>query len=201
MGVPTIRMPSSPKTSPEVPAVFVLGMNPGQKEDESGKPFVGPSGRMLRSTYLGGEDSISSIASIYIGNAVRCWTPLDAQPKSRHYKACWQHTHQDLASIRAAHGDRTLRILCLGVPASRIALKELCGQKAPSFSTLLRSQGTPSLCNGYSLYWTFHPAAVLRNANLIHAVADHMQILHDSLNDRRPLPSSPSVVPARAPRS
>lgn len=200
VGVPTVRLPHSLKTRPDHPAVFVLGMNPGQKEDAANKPFVGPSGTMLRHTYLGGEDSISSSASIYLGNAVRCWTPLDAQPKSRHYKACWSHTLQDLTSIRAAHDHQILRILCLGVPASKIALRELCGRKTPSFSKLLRSQGTPSTCNRYLLYFTFHPAAVLRNPNLVHAVADHMQILHDSLCDRRPLPSSPQVVPPRAPR-
>jgi uracil-DNA glycosylase family 4 len=181
--------------------LFVLGMNPGIHEDKRNLPFVGPSGRMVRETYFGGENSLASKTCIYLGNAVRCWTPLAAQPKAKHYDACWSHTAEDLELIWNAHGKQRTNILCLGVQAAKSALKSLCGSKARNFSRILDSQGLPSLCDRYSLYFTFHPAAVLRNGNLIYAVADHLSILSAAIDGQRPIPSNPRVVPARAPRT
>ena len=194
-------MKGSVEPPPSTIPLYVLGMNPGLHEDKRNLPFVGPSGRMVRETYFGGENSLASRTSIYLGNAVRCWTPLSAQPKAKHYDACWTHTAEDLQQIWKAHSQQRLSLLCLGVQASKSALKNLCGSKARNFSRILESQGLPSLCDRYSLYFTFHPAAVLRNGNLIYAVADHLSILSAALEGQRPVPSTPLVIAPRAPRS
>lgn len=189
---------SSLRPSPETPAVYLLGMNPGTNEDKKGRPFIGPSGKLLRSVYVKGV--LDQVASIYIGNAVRCWTPLDAQPKSQHYTKCWIHTQQDLDLVRTWH-EGPVRILCLGLPASKAALKNLTEVKQRSFSHLQRSQGIPSTCDNYRLYFTFHPAAIIRRqgAHLLHAVGDHLAILQDAITGRRPTPSKPRLVSPRAP--
>lgn len=198
VGVPTERVSQSLEPSPHVPGLVLLGMNPGTVEDKRNRPFVGPSGEMVRKVYLAGSNSFLDISSVYLANAVRCWTPLSAQPKSKHYDACWPHTAEDLERIADNHA-APIRILCLGVQAAKAALKHLCNSKQRSFKHLLRSQGTPSSCNRYLLYFTFHPAAVLRNRPLIHAVADHLSILHDAITGKRPKPSRPILVPPRAP--
>lgn len=201
VGVPTIHMTGSLDPEPSTPAVLVVGMNPGVEEDRRNQPFVGPSGRLLRSVYLKGPNSIAESASVYLGNAVRCWTPLSAQPKASHYLACWSHTMEDLSSVRLLHPDHPVRVLCLGVQAAKSVVRNLLGSKLRSFSHMLRSQGIPSPCSRYIVYFAFHPAAVLRNKNLIFAVADQVSILHDALVGRRPVPSSPVVVPPRHPHS
>lgn len=201
VGVPTTWMQGSRPPEPSSPALFVVGMNPGVEEDRRNLPFIGPSGRLLRSVYLKGSCSLAEAATIYLGNAVRCWTPLSAQPKARHYSACWQHSMEDLSSVRRLHPDHPVRVLCLGVQAAKSVVRNLLGSKLRSFSRMLRSQGIPSPCSRYIVYFAFHPAAVLRNKSLIFAVADQISILHDALVGRRPVPSSPVVVRPRHPAS
>lgn len=46
-----------------------------------------------------------------------------------------------------------------------------------------------------TLFSTFHPAAVLRTGNLIHAVAGHMTLLAAHIRGEAPTPSTPLFVP------
>lgn len=46
-----------------------------------------------------------------------------------------------------------------------------------------------------TLFSTFHPAAVLRTGNLIHAVAGHMTLLAAHIRGEAPVPSTPLFVP------
>ena len=50
--------------------VFVLGQNPGEKEEAEGKPFIGPTGEMMEAKFfpLAGLDR----SQVSIGNAIRC---------------------------------------------------------------------------------------------------------------------------------
>ena len=199
MGLRTSFVDTSQTPAPGSPAIYLLGMNPGVDEDRSGLPFVGRSGQCLRNVYI--RNVLDNIASLYIGNAVRCWTPLDAQPKGTHYDACWTWTMQDLETVYALH-QCPVRILCLGLPASKAALKNLTSSKQRSFSHLQRSQGIPSTCDRYKLYFTFHPAAVIRKqgAQLLHAVSDHLAVLEAAVSGTRPTPSRPLLVPPRSPQ-
>lgn len=199
IGLKSEYVESSLRPSPHVPALYLLGMNPGTQEDRKGRPFIGPSGQLLRKVYI--RNVLDTHASVYIGNAVRCWTPLDAQPKASHYAACWHHTQRDLETIASWH-QGTVRILCLGIQAAKSAIKNLTELKQRSFQHLQRSQGVPSTCDRYTLYFTFHPSAVLRRqgTHLLHAVGDHLSILQDAITGRRPTPSNPRLVPPRAPR-
>lgn len=51
------------------------------------------------------------------------------------------------------------------------------------------------------VFHTFHPAAVLRSNNLIHAVAGHLQLLLNHLTGHTPVPSSPQFAVPFSPRS
>jgi len=51
------------------------------------------------------------------------------------------------------------------------------------------------------VFHTFHPAAVMRSNNLIHAVAGHLQLLLNHLTGHTPVPSSPQFVVPFSPRT
>src|SRR5262245_41101390 len=50
--------------------VFVTGQNPGQEEEDSGKPFVGATGRQMESKYF--KQAGLERGKVSIGNALRC---------------------------------------------------------------------------------------------------------------------------------
>lgn len=104
VGVRGVWLEGSLPPGPGVPAVIMLGRNPGRNENEQGIPFVGRSGGVLRNGYLGGSTPIPSLASVYLLNAVRCFTVADAEPNwSKHVKPCWAHTQTDLKEITKCH--------------------------------------------------------------------------------------------------
>jgi len=177
------------------PAVLIVGQNPGYNEDLAGKPFVGKTGYVLHKSYIDGV-SIPSLADIYFANAARCTS--DHDPKPATYRACIRHTLADIQRIAPLHPP-PLYILTLGAPATTHtwSLASISTSLSESFS----KQGTPAKVEGHPvlLFSTFHPAAVLRSFNLIHAVSGHLQILLDHLTDNAPTPSTPTIVPARSP--
>ncbi len=65
--------------------LMFVGEAPGQKEDESGIPFVGAAGKLL-DKYLGavGIDR----ESVYITNILKCRPPNNRDPLNEEQKAC-----------------------------------------------------------------------------------------------------------------
>lgn len=66
--------------------IMFIGEGPGQKEDESGRPFVGAAGKfldeMLGIINLKRED-------VYIANVVKCRPPQNRDPFHEEVEACW----------------------------------------------------------------------------------------------------------------
>lgn len=138
---------------PESALVILLGEKPGDKEDQVGRPFVGPAGALL--------DKALTAAGIpreaaYVTNAVKHfkWEPvagrrLHKKPTEREIAACrpWLQ-----AEIEALHPKV---VVCLGVSAGRTAfnrpvrLSDLRGR----FSATDLSEST---------FVTVHPSAILR---------------------------------------
>lgn len=132
--------------------VFV-GEQPGDQEDRSGHPFVGPAGRLLERAL--NEAGIAR-DTVYITNAVKHfkWTPrgrrrLHQRPSEGEIDACnpWL-----VAELRAV---KPLVLVCLGVTAASAAfghpvrLKDYRGTFAP----------TPLADRTFI---TIHPSAILR---------------------------------------
>lgn len=82
--------------NPDAEIVFI-GEAPGKKEDETGKPFVGASGRfldeMLASIDLKRED-------IYITNIVKYRPPNNRDPSPDEKQAFWPYLVRELDMIR-----------------------------------------------------------------------------------------------------
>ncbi len=127
--------------------VMFVGEGPGQREDEQGLPFVGPSGKLLEQ--LLGEIGLTR-AGVYIGNVVKCRPPGNRDPRPDEIDACKGYLRTQLRLV-----DPKV-VVTLGNFASKLLLRTGTG------ITRLRGQAYPWW--GRHLVPTFHPAAALRGS-------------------------------------
>jgi len=138
---------------PDAPVMFV-GEQPGDVEDEEGRPFVGPAGRLLRELL---EESGVDDRQLYLTNAVKHFKFKERGTRRIHDKPGW-------IEIRAC--DHWLRIelaavspsllVCLGATATQALL----GKDARV--TRLRGRVLDDTDLGCPVLVTIHPSAVLR---------------------------------------
>lgn len=140
---------------PSTAHVMVVGEQPGDMEDRVGKPFVGPSGKLLDRAFEG-----AGIAreDVYVTNAVKHFKwAKDARTKRRIHKtpnaaeirACFPWLQEEIGLIKPRV------IVCLGATAA----KALLGR---TFSVMKR-RGIPIASElAPAVFATVHPSAVLR---------------------------------------
>lgn len=129
---------------PQADLVFV-GEAPGQREDEQGVPFVGPSGQLLEE--LLGEIGLTR-DQVYITNVVKCRPPRNRDPRQTEIDACKGYLRTQLQLI-----DPQV-VVTLGNFSSKLLLNTEVG--------ITRLRGTAYEWWGRHLVPTFHPAAALR---------------------------------------
>ena len=149
--------------------VMVVGEQPGDQEDKAGRPFVGPSGKLLdRAFDAAGIDR----DDLYVTNAVKHfkWS-RDARVKRRIHKtpsagevrACLPWLEQEIALVRPEV------IVCLGATAAKALLgREFSVMKKRGVP--IRSEWAPVIIA------TVHPSAVLRAPPDQRALAERMFI-------------------------
>jgi uracil-DNA glycosylase family protein len=133
--------------------VMLIGEQPGNDEDLQGKPFVGPSGRLL--------DEALAAAGIdrddaYVTNVVKHfkWTPqgkrrLHKTPGAREIAACLPWLEKEIELIKPDV------LVCLGATAAKALL-------GPGFRvTVQRGQDLPSKFATHTVA-TVHPSSILR---------------------------------------
>lgn len=131
--------------SPEADVMFI-GEGPGEQEDLSGVPFVGPAGRLL-------DDMLEMIyldrSRVYIANIVKCRPPQNRDPLTIEKDAClpWLREQTKLVSPKI--------IVCLG----RIAAAEIIR----SDFKITREHGQWFEKNGLKITALYHPSALLRD--------------------------------------
>jgi len=140
-------------SGPEDAQVVIVGEQPGDQEDELGKPFVGPAGQVLSQVLaqLGIDRD-----SVYLTNAVKHFKftrsgkrRLHKTPSSREIAACRPWLEAELETIRPQH------LVCLGANAARVIF-------GPNFRlTQQRGIVTRTDFAPWTLA-TFHPSALLR---------------------------------------
>ena len=154
------------------PTVMVVGMNPGGQEDQAGRPFIGPSGAMLKS---GLEQA--GVKRAYLTNAAKCVGEVDMD----HVRACRDYLEEEIERVHPAY------VLALGnVAVQRLLGKGTVGQVAGKEIWSARYQ-----C------WVlpaFHPAAILRNRGRENAWrADVLRFGRLVRGELVPPPSTPPV--------
>lgn len=131
------------------PRLMVIGEAPGQREAESGYPFVGPAGRLL--DRLLGDVGIDRTEEVFVANILKCRPPSNRDPLPEEAKECFPYLKLQIEVVRPP------AILCLG----RIASAHFFGNPEDfpplhSFRGKVHSYcGIPSVC-------TFHPSYLLR---------------------------------------
>jgi DNA polymerase len=138
-----------------VPAALMLvGEQPGDQEDQQGRPFVGPAGRVLEAAL---EAAHVPRDEVYVTNAVKHfkWEPrgkrrLHAKPNVMEIEACAGWLHAELGLVHPHV------IVCLGATAAQAFL----GRK---FSiTKSRGEVFPGAPWAEHVIATYHPSALLR---------------------------------------
>ena len=127
--------------------VLFVGEGPGEQEDLSGEPFVGPAGKLL-------DDMLSIVdldraQNCYIANIVKCRPPRNRDPLETEQEACIGYLRNQVALIQPKI------IVCLG----RIAAKKLID---PDFR-ITRQHGQWFRRGDFWMMATYHPRALQRD--------------------------------------
>jgi DNA polymerase len=164
--------------------LMLVGEQPGDVEDQQGKPFVGPAGRLLDELL---EEAGIADRAIYVTNAVKHfkWTPhgkrrLHSKPNSRELAACRPWLDAELSAVEPK------LVVCLGATAAQ----QLLG---PQFR-ITKSRGKIVHQNSLAVLATYHPSAILRapgeyRSTMRQQLADDLKFAQRYLrsNDKQPL--------------
>lgn len=132
--------------NPNAQIVFV-GEAPGQKEDEEGRPFVGPAGNLL-SHYI--QTIGLSREDVYICNVIKCRPPKNRDPQDDEIQQCSEYLFQQLEIIKP-------KVICaLGRFASQILLNVT--------TPISQLRGNVWEYKNIKVVPTYHPASLLYNA-------------------------------------
>ena len=132
--------------------VMVVGEAPGKKEDEQGRPFVGPAGQLLNQLLgLAGLER----SQVYITNVVKCRPPGNRDPRDEEIEACLPYLLRQIRLIQPG------LIIAVGRHAGR-TLYRLAGLRWTSM-TRLHGRVVEAVIAGQRvlLAVTYHPAAAL----------------------------------------
>ncbi len=127
--------------------VMFVGEAPGQREDETGRPFVGRAGQLL--------DKIIQNAmgmrreDVYIGNINKCRPPGNRDPEPAEVAACLPFIREQVQLVQPEVIVTLGRVAAQNLLNTKDSMKNLRGR------TLLYEQ-TPVVA-------TWHPAYLLRN--------------------------------------
>ena len=133
------------------PPVMLIGEAPGEEEDRSGRPFVGPAGQLL-------EKMLASIgltrAQVYITNVLPWRPPGNRTPKADEVATCLPYLMRHIELVQPKI------ILLLGGPAAKALLSKE--------ESVTRLRGTwwdyhsPGLGETRPALVSYHPAYLLR---------------------------------------
>jgi DNA polymerase-1 len=173
--------------------LLILGLAPGVAEDFQGRPFVGPSGKIL-------DDILTNVMGmsrqeVAVTNTVKCMLPQGKrEPSAKELAACRRWLLEDIEAVQPKV------IFALG----NVAGKALLGPKMPAIVTarLQDHTATFELSNGsllpVSVQVSYHPSSVLRGGGYIKQLAEDAQrvrkLLDGTAPDRKQRTFDPSQI-------
>lgn len=96
------------------PPVAFVGEAPGATEDETGRPFVGPAGKLLNKMI--GKMKLTR-GQVFVCNVVCCRPPDNRKPERQEIGACFKFLAQQLRAVRPRV------IVALGATAAKCLLR------------------------------------------------------------------------------
>jgi len=138
--------------------IMLIGEAPGKKEDETGKPFVGASGRFL--------DEMLTTAGmrrdeVYITNIVKYRPPENRDPTIEEKKAFWPYLLRELEIVQPKV------VITLGRHAGKIFIPDLVISKDHGVSRTVKYNNREWL-----VIPLYHPAAALYNGSMRQTLID-----------------------------
>lgn len=127
-------------------SIFFIGEAPGKNEDETGLPFVGRAGKLLRS-YL--DECGYKKEDFYIANTIKCRPPENRKPKPFEKEACRHFLEKQLELVNP-------KIIVL---VGSTALASYCDDKK---LTITKARGKIFQKDGKKFFPIFHPSYLLR---------------------------------------
>jgi DNA polymerase len=139
-------------SKPDV-SIVMVGEQPGDHEDQEGRPFVGPAGKLLDKCL---EEAGIDRSRVYVTNAVKHfkWEPrgklrIHKKPTMREIRACRPWLDAELETLHPK------LILCLGATAAQ-------GLLGPSFKITQQHGKIQQIPGLPTIIATLHPSAILR---------------------------------------
>ena len=142
------RTKAVPGEGPPGTRVVIIGEGPGRNEDFEGRPFVGAAGRELERLLM---DAGLKRDGVYITNVVKCRPPDNRRPTSSEADACDPFLRRQLDLIKPKV------VVLLGDSALK---RFLPGESLGNVHGKLLEKGR------FSLFPTYHPAAMMYNRSL-----------------------------------
>ncbi len=153
-------------TGNESATLMFVGEGPGEQEDNTGVPFVGPAGHLL-------DDLLLSVGikreDVYISNIVKCRPPSNRDPKPEEQDVCIDYLRRQVQIIRPK------LLVCLG----RIAA---CRIIDPQFR-ITRQHGVWYDKKTMQIMATYHPSALLRDPSKRPEAYSDFQKIADALRN------------------
>lgn len=131
-----------PGEGPDGASMMLLGEAPGRIEDRTGRPFVGPAGRMLDKALSGAG---LRREEVFITSVVKCRPPENREPEGDEIDACRRYLERQVDALRP-------RVIVL---LGRVACAAITGRKGRI------QRGPAGRYRGASLFATYHPAVAL----------------------------------------
>lgn len=129
--------------------IFFIGEGPGYYEDKSGRPFVGRAGQLL-------EQTLNKVGlkrnEVFIGNVVKHRPPENRDPFPAEILACKGWLEQQLAIIKPK----------VVVTLGRFSMAHFLAN-----AKISQIHGSARKVKDYIVLPMYHPAAALRNGNLL----------------------------------
>jgi uracil-DNA glycosylase len=138
---------------PRNPPMMLVGEQPGDSEDLSGKPFVGPAGKIMDRAL---EEAGINRTEVYVTNTVKHfkWEPrgkrrIHQKPNSRDIAACRPWLEAELRLVKPG------LLVCLGATAAQAIF-------GPSFRVTRERGKVLSSSLAGKVVATVHPSSLLR---------------------------------------
>lgn len=148
--------------------LMFIGEAPGEEEDKQGRPFVGAAGglltKMIEAIGLKREQT-------FIANILKCRPPNNRDPLPEETSACLPILESQIKAIKP-------RFICA---LGRIAAQTLL----QTTQTLGQLRGRIYDWKGIKLIVTYHPAALLRNAQWKRPAWEDLQMLMKEMRIHR----------------
>lgn len=130
--------------------LMFIGEGPGEKEDLSGHPFVGPAGELLTKMI---QAMKLSRETVYIANVVKCRPPRNRDPEPDEVQCCLPYLEEQIERIQPKV------IVLLGTTAVKRTVKDPpAGGISSLIGKWLEVKGIPAMP-------IFHPSYLIRLAS------------------------------------